>query len=287
MAWERKTPFGYMICNGETMACAVEADAVRSIYISYLAGASYAKIAEEMSQGTVPYHQHTSQWNKHMVKRILENGKYLGTDIYPQLVSDEDFLAVQLQREKKNTGAPCPASLNPIREKAVCAVCGGKITRDTRNHGHPRWVCGNRECGAIVRINDDALQECVTEQLRQLAAAPVLLTPPNTPEEAAPSADVTRIQNELNLSFNRIDINTDYMKTLIFAIAAERYAILPDPTLSHELAVLRKRLEQNPASEVELRELLAIVVKHIHIGGHDCIELELINGKIIGKEVLA
>ncbi len=32
-----------------------------------------------------------------------------------------------------------------------------------------------------------------------------------------------RIQNELNLSFNRADVNPDYMKSLIFAIAAERY----------------------------------------------------------------
>ena len=96
MAWQRKTPFGYMIQNGEIIICSVEADAVRSIFTHYLAGASYAKIAEEMSRGSIPYHQHTSKWNKHMVKRILENGRYLGTEVYPRLVSDEDFLAVQL-----------------------------------------------------------------------------------------------------------------------------------------------------------------------------------------------
>ena len=94
MAWQRKTPFGYMIRNGETVPCPTEADAVRSIFTRYLAGASYARIAEEMSQGSIPYHQHTAQWNKHMVKRILENRKYLGTGLYPRLVSDEDFLCL-------------------------------------------------------------------------------------------------------------------------------------------------------------------------------------------------
>ena len=54
-----------------------------------------------MSKGNISYHQHTPQWNKHIVKRILENGRYLGTDVYPRLVSDEDFLAVQLQREDR------------------------------------------------------------------------------------------------------------------------------------------------------------------------------------------
>jgi len=126
MAWQRTTPFGYMIRNGETVTCPVEADAVRSIFTRYLAGASYAKIAEEMSKGGIPYHRHTAQWNKHMVKRILENGKYLGTDLYPRLVNDEDFLAVQLRREDK-TGyyTPCPASKADLREllaKAVKAI---------------------------------------------------------------------------------------------------------------------------------------------------------------------
>lgn len=283
MAWQRKTPFGYMIRSGETVTCPVEADAVRGIFTRYLAGASYAKIAEEMSRGSVPYHRHTAQWNKHMVKRILENGKYLGTDIYPRLVSDEDFLAVQLQREDKTDYAPCPASLNLIREKAVCAACGGRIARNTKSHGHPRWVCANPNCGAIVRIDDDAMQERVSERLRQLTEAPDLLTPPRTPEPV-PSADTPRIQNELNLSFNRADLNPDYIKSLIFAIASERYNLLTDPTPAHELELLRERLEHSPASEKDLRELLTKAVKAIRVGGQGYIELELVNGQIIGKE---
>ena len=283
MAWQRKTPFGYMIQNGETIICPVEVDAVRSIFTHYLAGASYAKIAEEMSRGSIPYHRHTSKWNKHMVKRILENGKYLGTDIYPRLVSDEDFLAVQLQREDKTDYVPCPASLHPIREKAVCAACGGRIARDTKTHGRPRWVCADQNCGAIVRASDESIQERVSKRLRQLAEAPALLTPPPIPA-AAPSSDALRIQNEINLCFNRADINADYMKALIFAAAAEQYAVLPDLTPAHDIEELQERLEAHPANESDLQELLAKAVKAVRIGGQDYIELELTNGQIIGKE---
>ena len=283
MAWQRKTPFGYMIQNGETIICPVEADAVRSIFTHYLAGASYAKIAEEMSRGSIPYHQHTSKWNKHMVKRILENGKYLGTEVYPRLVSDDDFLAVQLQREDKTDYVPCPASLHPIREKAVCAVCGGRIIRDTKTHGKPRWVCADPNCGAIVRISDGAIQKRISERLHQLAEVPALLMPPPLPA-AAPSSDALRIQNEINLCFNRADINADYMKALIFAVAAEQYAVLPDLTPAHDIEELRERLEASPANESDLQELLAKAVKAVRIGGQDYIELELTNGQIIGKE---
>ena len=283
MAWQRKTPFGYMIRDGQTVPNPVEADAVRSIFQRYIAEASYARIADEMSRGSIPYHQHTSKWNKHMVKRILENGKYLGTDIYPRLVSDEDFLAVQLQREDKTDCVPCPAGLRPIREKAVCAVCGGRISRDTKTHGRPRWVCADPDCGAIVRISDGAIQKRISERLHQLAEVPALLMPPPLPA-AAPSSDALRIQNEINLCFNRADINTDYMKTLIFAIAAEQYAVLPDLTPAHDIEELRERLEASPANESDLQELLAKAVKAVRIGGQDYIELELTNGQIIGKE---
>ena len=283
MAWQRKTPFGYMIQNGETIICPVEADAVRSIFTHYLAGASYAKIAEEMSRGSIPYHQHTSKWNKHMVKRILENGRYLGTEVYPRLVSDEDFLAVQLQREDKTDYVPCPASLYPIREKAVCAVCGGRIVRNTKTLGRPRWVCADPNCGAIVRISDDAIQERISERLHQLAEVPALLTLPPMPA-AAPSTDALHIQNEINLCFNRTDINSDYMKALIFAVAAEQYAVLPDLTPAHDIEELQERLEARPAGESDLQELLAKAVKAVRIGGQDYIELELTNGQTIGKE---
>ena len=278
MAWQRKTPFGYMVRNGETVICPTEADAVRGIFTRYLAGESYAKIAVEMSKGSIPYHQHTSQWNKHMVKRILDNGKYLGTDIYPRLVSDEDFLAVQLRREDKTDYNHCPASLNPIREKAVCAACGGRMVRDAKSCHRPRWVCGNPDCHAIVRVSDDAVQQQVSERLRQLAAAPELLTPPCTPKPAS-STDAARIENEINLCFNRTDINSDYMKALIFAAAAERYAVLPDPTPAHDLAALRERLESGPASESDLRALFMRAVTSIRIDGQNGVELELASGK--------
>ena len=51
MAWQRKTPFGYMVRGGETVPCPTEADAVQNIFTRYLAGASFGRIAEEMSRG--------------------------------------------------------------------------------------------------------------------------------------------------------------------------------------------------------------------------------------------
>lgn len=283
MAWQRKTPFGYMVQSGEITLCPEEADTVQSIFSHYLAGLSYLRIAEELSAGNVPYHKHTPLWNKNMVKRILENTQYLGTDEYPRLVSNEDFLAVSLMRNSKTSYAPCPPAVNPIREKAVCAVCQCRISRDTRSHGRPRWVCENPDCGAIVRVSDDIIISQVHDRLRQLASFPGLLTPPQAQQENA-SSEAARIRNEINLCFNRGEINSDYIKSLIFAAAAEEYTALPDSSPAHELAILRERLEEHSADEAALQELLAKAVTAIRIGGPDYIELELVNGQVIGKE---
>ena len=77
MAWQRKIPFVYMIEGGRVRPHPQESDAVRYIFGQYLAGASLLTIAERMAERGPRYHQHTAEWNKHMVKRILENTKYI------------------------------------------------------------------------------------------------------------------------------------------------------------------------------------------------------------------
>lgn len=85
--------------------------------------------------------------------------------------------------------------------------------------------------------------------------------------KAAPaSTDALRIENELALCFNRADINPEYMKTLIMAAAAERYAGLNDPTPAHRRALLRQKLELEPENEETLWELFESAVTHVCIG---------------------
>lgn len=263
MAWQRKIPFGYMIQNGETARHPDEGKAVRDIFSQYLLGGSYSQIASEMERQGVRYHQHTTQWNKHMVKRILENPKYLGGDGYPRIVTDEDFLAVRLRREEQATYAPCPADLAPVRGKVACMVCGARMARDTKNRGRPRWHCQNPECGQSLYIGDGELLSQVRKQIRLLALSDVRAKDPAPP---APSLDAVRIGNELNLCFNRADINHDYMKTLIFAAAAERYSEIPDPCPRYRLEKLIRQVRDNPEDENTLWAFFDEAADRVRIG---------------------
>ena len=184
-------------------------------------------------------------------------------DGYPQLVTDEEFLAVRLRRGEQNTYAPCPSEIIPIRDKPVCALRGEKMARDTKSRGRPRWRCKNPECGGSVYLDDSIILERVVQKLKVLAHSPECI---RLPKAAPASTDALRIENELALCFNRADINPEYMKTLIMAAAAERYAGLNDPTPAHRLALLRQKLELEPENEETLWELFESAVTHVCIG---------------------
>ena len=283
MAWQRKIPFGYMIRDGLIQPHPQEADAVRYIFGQYLAGASLLTIAEDMTQQDVRYHQHTAEWNKHMVKRILENTKYTGAADHPRIVSDEDFAAAQRRKTERNTYAPLPTEIRPIQNKTVCARCGGRMARGSRAHGRVSWRCQGPDCGQVVTISDEVLTGQVDERLRELAQAPNLLTAPE-PKRVERDLDTIRLQNELTLALNQGSEKPEYIKTLALAVAAQRYGQLPDPTPAHDLEQLRTRLEQGSADADTLANLLTIAVRAVRLTTDKNVELELINGKIIAEK---
>lgn len=281
MAWQRKIPFGYTIQGGITQLHPQEADAVRHIFGQYLAGTSLLAIAEDMTWQGIRYHQHTATWNKNMVKRILENAKYIGADGYPPLVPDEDFAAAQRQRSDRNTYAPLSAEIRPILDKTVCAGCGGWLARGTRSHGRVHWRC--QDCGQSVSISDESLAEMVNGRLRELSQALHLLTAPEA-KQTGPDLEAVRLQNELTLALNRGGEGPEYIKSLILATAAQQYSQLPDPTPVHELERLRLQLQQGPANADTLSALLTTAVQTVRLGPGKTVALELINGTIITEK---
>ena len=283
MAWQRKTPFGYVIQGGLIQSHPQEADAVRYIFGQYLAGASLLAIAEDMMRQGIRYHQHTAKWNKSMVKRILENRKYTGTAGYPQLVDEDNFDAAQQHRTERNTYVPLNIQVRPNRNMVTCAQCGSRMIRGTRSQIRVSWRCQGADCGQVVTISDEVLTELVHLRLRTLAQVPHLLTAPE-PKQVESNMDTIRLQNELTLAFNRGTEKPDYIKTLALELAARRYSQIEDPTPAYELERLRERLEQGPADAGLLADLLTTAVRSVRLTSDKNVELELINGELITEE---
>ena len=70
---------------GEIVPQPQEAETIRSIYLQYLAGASFKQLTEQLQAEDVPYDV-DKPWNKNMVARILEDDRYIGEKYFPALI---------------------------------------------------------------------------------------------------------------------------------------------------------------------------------------------------------
>ena len=117
----RKQPFGYKMELGEIVPQPQEAETVRSIYLQYLAGASFKQLAEQLQTEDVPYDEDKS-WNKNMVARILEDDRYIGEKEFPTLIPTEQFHAAQERRKEM-----CPEYKQTPAQKELRKLCGGTV----------------------------------------------------------------------------------------------------------------------------------------------------------------
>lgn len=279
MAWHRKVPFGYQMRMGRVEPHPQEAETVRYIVTQYLSGASLQSIADHLTKFGPRYHQDTPVWNKNMVKRILENRKYTGCDGYPQLISEEDYRSVNRTKAERNVYAPVPERVWRIRPKLVCACCGAPMERKPKSRDRQRWKCRDATCGKSICVSDVVLTELVRNGLGRLEQEPQALDLRSMEWEPALSKDAVRLQNELNLALNRGTESIPYIRALIFAGAAERYASLPDPTPMEALGHLKEKLKQKNDSEDAMWELFNSAVKAIRVMPGPSIEFVLINGR--------
>jgi len=260
-----------------------EVETVKQIFSMYLAGHSMKRIAEAMTEQGVAYHRDKPCWNKNMVKRILDNRKYLGEGEYPRIIRDEDFLAAQQLKEDRNLYAPCPTNIAPIKEKLVCGVCGSGMMRLSLGKGTARWKCQNPDCPCAVRFPDSGLCGKVDDCLRVIVQTPELLADC----EASPppvQSDVMRLENELVAAFNRGSESAEYMKTLIFAVAAEKYLQLPDQAYQNRVNILYEKVNTQGMTDQLKQELMDTVVHCIRIGPGSTVTLQLFNGRFAEGE---
>ena len=85
------TPYGYKIVNGMAVIDEIEGAAVRKLYEGYLSGLGLQAAADEA--GIVVNHC--------QAKRMMLNKKYLGTDYYPALVSEDIMEQVKAELTRR------------------------------------------------------------------------------------------------------------------------------------------------------------------------------------------
>ncbi len=220
----RKILYGYQIQLGELAIVPQEAETVRRITTLYLNGLSYQKISYTLNNDGIPFSAEGPLWNKHKVKRLLENPRYTGADGYPVIVDRVTFDAVQDKIQEKTTNYT-KVEKRPVqwlKEYLTCGTCQGRLLgMGGRRQRRDTLYLRCERCGMLVTISDTDL---MNEVIRQMAEH-------DAPAEKAysPSSEVVRLTNAINRSLEHPDKPEDVV-SLILQGASARYACCSAPT---------------------------------------------------------
>ena len=291
MSKNRRIPFGYIMENGEITTEPREVYAVAKIFDEYIAGKSLLDIANMMQTEGIPYHPlEKSQWNRNMVKRILENEKYLGTDKYPQLVDKAKFDKVNEIKTKKATNlCIVPEDMKDIRNMTICSECRKRLFRNQNG----TWNCKTYRCGGFQhKVTEQMIIAAVLNILNSAIANPSLLETVGELSIYTPNGNVTRQKNEINKLLDSPDIDYDRIKREMIKLAEIKYDCCSYDDVPQKTQYMKKQLaDREQLNELDM-DLLKSCAEHIAISHFASISLEMINGiKLINnterKEVMA
>ena len=217
----RKVLYGYQIQNGTLEIVPEEQRAVSMVFTLYNAGASYQAISDALNRQGIPYCREVPLWNKHKVKRLLENPRYTGKEGYPILVEADIFQAAQEKTAEKNVRR------RPLGEKPAIArltpyfrcACGEKMTRLGGGwQDSSKLYLRCEGCGNTAVMDMEATVTGIVRQFREHEQPSCTAY--------APSAEVMRLDNAINRGLEQPD-SPEAVMALILQGAAVRYACCP------------------------------------------------------------
>ena len=283
MKKNRNIPFGYIMQKGEIIAEPTESQAVKDIFKLYLDGKSMSEIARQMSISQISYNGITFDWNKNMVKRILENEKYLGKDGYPVLIDSETFYRANARKKSKATSVnEISEELQIIRSLTYCKECGHRLSRIGGNTQTDKWDCRNPECSRFnYRLTDNMIKDILLHILNAVIANPDLLDTDSEISAYTTNIKVKCQQNEINRLMDNPQIDTEKAKTEILKLAELKYECCTYDEGPQKTEYLKELLSGKEQLNIIDYDLLKSCVSRILIGHFYTVEIEFINGVTI------
>ena len=241
------------------------------------------QIARLMESKKTRYTANSDHWNKNMVKRIIENEKYLGNGKYPQIIDENTFKIANEKRVQKSTSV-CVISedLQEIRNRTYCSECGRRLSRIGGNCRFEKWDCRNPDCYRLeYQLTDQMIIGSVLTVLNTAIANPNLLESDSEISAYSPTVDVIRKQNEISQMLDSAQPDFDRIKSEIFKLAQIKYNCCTYNENLQKTAEIKALLENHEQLNTLDIGLFKACVSRIWISHFCTIEVEFINGVII------
>ena len=166
----RTLPYGYCCKDGVIVIEPQESKVLKRIFADYLGGSSMLTIGEQLNREKIEYRDGVTGWNKGRLKHLIDNTKYLGTEVYPPIIDQATYEKIQKTKHGRNTQRNTDKAQDifkltvPVR----CPSCGSRMSRrhDSRCKCPERWTCENRDCRLLIEFADTDLLEALSDLLK-------------------------------------------------------------------------------------------------------------------------
>ena len=222
----RKILYGYQIQYGELVIVSQESEIVQRVATLYLNGLSYQKISDTLNHNGIMFSAEAPLWNKHKVKRLLENPRYTGADGYPAILDQNDFNTIQgiIQEKTSHYTRTEKRPVRQLKKYLLCSGCGGRLLgMGGKGQRQDTLYLRCEHCGMLVTLPDADLMDQVSRQMAEHD------TP--TKDTYIPSADTVRLTNAINRGLEHPDKPEDIVSLILQGVSA-RYDCCPASTES-------------------------------------------------------
>lgn len=279
----RNIPFGYRFEDGKIIISSDEHTKLQRICSEYLDGRSLLQIANGLQTDKVEFAPGITTWNKARIMRIVDDDRYLGNEIYPQLIDEATLERMRSRKTSRNTqsGTDRQSGIYLLKAPIICPSCGEPMRRlqDTRCKCTQKWVCS--QCNIQIKIEDAVLMDEITELLNALICNPDMIRSHQYCQKEPP-IEQRRLDNEIARTLEGYDFDKDALREKLFQRAALSYQQIGNETyIEYQLRCI---LEQAECLESFDAELTNKIIKQIRLSEDGSVRIILINDQEIRKE---
>lgn len=275
----RTLPYGYCCKDGVIVTKPQESKVLKRIFAAYLDGSSMLTIAEQLNREKIEYRDGVTGWNKGRLKHLVDNTKYLGTEVYPPIIDQATYEKIQKTKHGRNTqkNTDKAQDIFKLTVPVLCPTCGSRMRRrhDSRCKCQERWICENTACRLRIEISDAELLTALADLLGTVTADSITL-PAETPYE--PSAEVIRLNNEISRMLDAAETDKAVLRSKMTECLRQKYK-----ELGNECCAVQ-RLKAELDSTADIAERLNRTVSEIRLYTDKTADIILLNGQIIRKE---
>ena len=296
---QRHMPIGYRLVDGKIVMDSEKAEVVQKIFSDYLNGASLIAIAKELTAIEFLNANNKPSWSHSSVGRILENTKYLGDSMYPQIINNETFELVQQQRKSKNKKLGRTPQINTRKNQSIftsklkCGECGAIYRKYTQHAGRPseksnwkckRYIYQNKVYCRNLFLTRKDIENVFISATNKILSRMWMLDKEKKKEPPKMTMEIRNLEERIKELEDEKQFSSKELAELIFKRAKAYYSISTIDDYDYKTKKMKEELlDKEPLTEFD-EELFLNIVKEITIYKDGKVQVKYINGIIVEED---